>query len=89
MKGTDPYLSAEVWSLFPEQLVDSQLGPIPDGWEIGTLDDTVELLSGGTPRTSVASYWNGDIPWYTAKDAPSFGDVFVLDTERTITPVWS
>ena len=49
-----------------------------------SLSDIIELRSGGTPRTSVAGYWNGDIPWYTAKDAPSLSDVFVLDTERTI-----
>ena len=49
------------------------------------LNDTIRLLSGGTPRTSVAGYWNGDIPWYTAKDAPGSGEVFVLETERTIT----
>ena len=71
--------------LFPDQLVDSELGPIPEGWEVGVLDDAIEILSGGTPRTSVPNYWEGDIPWYTAKDAPSLSDVFVLDTERAIT----
>ena len=71
--------------LFPDRLVESELGEIPEGWEVGVLDDAIELLSGGTPRTSVASYWDGDIPWYAAKDAPALSDVFVLDTERTIT----
>ena len=71
--------------LFPDRLVDSELGPIPEGWEVGVLDDMVELLSGGTPKTSIAEYWDGDIPWYTAKDAPSLSDVFVLETERSIT----
>ena len=78
-------MDASIADLFPDRLVDSELGPIPEGWEVGVLDDAIELLSGGTPRTSVASYWGGDIPWYTAKDAPSLSDVFVLDTERTIT----
>ena len=45
----------------------------------------LELHSGGTPRTSNQEYWDGDVPWYTAKDAPASIDVFVLDTERTIT----
>ena len=71
--------------LFPDRLVDSELGEIPEGWKVGALDDTIELLSGGTPRTSSAGYWGGDIPWYTAKDAPRPSDVFVLETERTIT----
>ena len=29
-------------------------------------------------------YWDGGIPWYTAKDAPSLSDIFVLTTERSI-----
>ena len=80
-----PGLPAELYDLFPGRLVGSEVGEVPEGWEVGVLDDTVELLSGGTPRTSVASYWNGDIPWYTAKDAPGLSDVFVLETERSVT----
>ena len=80
-----PGLPADLYNLFPDRLVDSELGEIPEGWKVGVLDEMIELLSGGTPRTSVARYWNGDIPWYTAKDAPSLNDVFVLETERSIT----
>lgn len=87
MEGRDPGLPKHLADLFPDRLVDSELGLIPEGWEAGVLDDAIELLSGGTPRTSEASYWGGDIPWYTAKDAPSLSDVFVLETERTITQV--
>ena len=80
-----PGLPADLYDLFPNRLVDSELGKIPEGWEVGVLDDAIEILSGGTPRTSISDYWDGDIPWYTAKDAPSLSDVFVLETERTIT----
>ena len=80
-----PGLPADLYDLFPDRLVDSDLGEIPEGWGVGVLDDVIELLSGGTPKTSVSGYWGGDIPWYTAKDAPNRSDVFVLDTERTIT----
>ena len=80
-----PGLPADLYDLFPDRLVDSDLGPIPKGWGIGVLDDVIELLSGGTPKTSVSSYWGGSIPWYTAKDAPNGSNVFALDTERTIT----
>ena len=85
MEGRDPGLPQHLADLFPDRLVDSELGEIPEGWEVGTLNDSIELLSGGTPQTSVASYWDGDIPWYTAKDAPSLSDVYVLETERTVT----
>ena len=79
-----PGLPAHLYYLFPSRLVASEVGAIPEGWRVGTLNDIIHLLSGGTPRTSVASYWDGDIPWYTAKDAPSLSDVFVLETERTV-----
>ena len=38
---------------------------------------------GGTPKTSVAEYWNGDIPWLSVKD---FNKVtrYVLTTEKKI-----
>ena len=85
LQGWDPYLPPELWDLFPDRLVDSELGEVPKGWEVGVLDDAVEILSGGTPKTSVSDYWDGDIPWYTAKDAPSLSDIFVLATERSIT----
>ena len=85
LEGHEPYLPQELWDLFPCRLVDSELGETPEGWEVGVLDDAVEILSGGTPRTSVSDYWDGDIPWYTAKDAPASSDIFVLTTERSIT----
>ncbi len=80
-----PGMPAELYDLFPDRLVPSEIGEVPEGWEVGVLDDAVELLSGGTPKTATAEYWNGDIPWYTAKDAPAPNDVFVVDTERKIT----
>ena len=80
-----PGLPADLYHLFPDRVVDSGLGQIPEGSEVGVLNDTIRLLGGGTPRTSVAGYWNGDVPWYTAKDAPGSGEVFVLETVRNIT----
>ena len=53
MEGDDPYLPPELWNLFPDDMEDSELGEIPEGWEVGALSDIVELLGGGTPRTSV------------------------------------
>ena len=43
-EGREPYLPPEVWSLFPERLVDSELGPIPEGWEVKALGEVVEHL---------------------------------------------
>ena len=43
MEGQEPYLPPELWDLFPDQLVDSELGEIPEGWEVKALKQVVEL----------------------------------------------
>ena len=50
LEGREPYLPPELWDLFPERLVDSELGEIPEGWKVGALDDAIDILSGGTPQ---------------------------------------
>jgi restriction endonuclease S subunit len=71
--------------LFPDSLVDSELGKIPKGWKAASLSHGFQILSGGTPKTSEEGYWNGGIPWYSVKDAPVDSDIWVLSTEKTVT----
>ena len=80
-----PPLDPATAALFPEHLEDSPLGHIPKGWEVCSLANKIELLSGGTPKTSEPDYWDGDIPWYSVKDAPSETDVWVIQTEKQVT----
>ena len=37
IEGQEPYLPPELWDLFPDQLVDSEMGEIPEGWEVSEL----------------------------------------------------
>jgi len=39
LEGREPYLPPELWTLFPDRLVDSVLGKIPEGWEVGNIGD--------------------------------------------------
>lgn len=55
-----PGLDSDIAALFPDALDETG---IPVGWQLSTFSDLVELISGGTPKTSVGEYWNGDIPW--------------------------
>ncbi len=66
------------------EFVESEVGLVPRGWEVKALADVVDLLSGGTPKTSVTEYWDGDIDWVSAKDVAS-GAPFIMATERKIT----
>jgi type I restriction enzyme S subunit len=72
-------------ALFPSSFQDSPLGPIPKGWAVGSILRQADLLSGGTPKTDVPAYWNGDVPWASAKDVSQCGEAFLVSTERTIT----
>jgi len=58
---------------------------IQEGGKEVPFADSIEILGGGTPKTSVGDYWNGEIPWFSVVDAPSESDVFVIDTEKKIT----
>ncbi len=42
--GRDPGLPKRLADLFPARLVESELGEIPEGWEVGTFGDLVEVL---------------------------------------------
>ncbi|MCW8163508.1 restriction endonuclease subunit S [Verminephrobacter aporrectodeae subsp. tuberculatae] len=72
-------------ALFPDGLEESELGLVPRGWSTCTFRDTIHVFGGGTPKTAVAEYWGGDIPWFSVVDAPGPTDVFVVDTEKHIT----
>lgn len=63
--------------------VSSPLGDIPKGWKIGAFTELADVLSGGTPKTDIAEYWNGQIPFFTPRDAPTC--FYVQDTDKHVT----
>jgi len=74
-------------ALFPDKLMESEMGLVPVGWEVKSLAEMVHLTGGGTPKRSNTEFWGGDIPWFSVQDAPADGDVFIVDTEEKITKV--
>jgi len=85
-EGRSTGLPAEISDLFPDSFEDSELGEIPSGWECCSFTQLVEVISGGTPKTSIDEYWNGSINWFSVVDAPSGCDCWVIQTEKSITP---
>ena len=49
-RGSGPGLPAHLYDIFPDRLVDSELGEIPEGWMIGKLGDVAE-----NPRRGIQS----------------------------------
>jgi type I restriction enzyme S subunit len=56
---------------------------LPMEWEKTTCFELMDVQSGGTPKTDMAEYWEGNIKFFTPKDAANC--VYTLETEKTIT----
>lgn len=48
------------------------------------LSEIMDIIGGGTPKTSKPEYWNGNIPWLSVKDFNN-DYRYVYETEKTIT----
>ncbi len=46
MEGRAPYLAPELWDLFPDRLVNSELGEVPTGWTVSDLGEVVKFAYG-------------------------------------------
>lgn len=53
-------------------------------WQQVKVSDVVEIIGGGTPKTTNPEFWNGDIPWLSIEDFNN-DDRFVSKTVKTIT----
>jgi len=67
-----------------EQLKLNPKTGLPEGWRMGKLEDVIEIYGGGTPKTDIPEYWNGDIPWFSVADVPGEGNVYVIECEKHI-----
>jgi len=56
-----------------------------EDWEERGLLDVVQLVGGGTPKTSIPDYWDGDIPWLAGGDIAASHKSFINDSEKKIT----
>ena len=53
-------------------------------WQETTILEIISLIGGGTPKTNVSEYWDGNIPWLSVVDFNT-GRKYVFDTEKKIT----
>ena len=52
-------------------------------WEQRKLGELAEIVGGGTPSTSVNSYWDGDIDWYAPAEIGE--QIYLESSQRKIT----
>ncbi|MGD9153144.1 MAG: restriction endonuclease subunit S [Gammaproteobacteria bacterium] len=53
-------------------------------WQETTLDKVSMIIGGGTPKSTIKEYWNGDIPWISIADFNN-ENRWICKTEKTIT----
>ncbi len=82
MAGEAPYLSPDLWSLFPDRLDDAGK---PEGWEVSTIGDEVRVVGGSTPSTKAPELWDFAFNWATPKDLSNLSAPVLLETGRRIT----
>ncbi|MBC7260686.1 MAG: restriction endonuclease subunit S, partial [Chloroflexi bacterium] len=61
-----PGLPAHLYDLFPDRLVDSELGESPEGWEVGTLGDVADNPRRGVQPNSIQP----DTPYIALEHMP-------------------
>jgi type I restriction enzyme S subunit len=68
------------------EMVESELGMIPKGWEVGTIKDIGEVVGGGTPSKKKNDYYTSNgIPWITPKDLSGFNKRYIKKGSIDIT----
>lgn len=68
--------------------IDSELPfELPDSWIFVRLKNVGEIVGGGTPKTNISEYWDGNIPWLTPADFSGYEEMYVASGARTITEI--
>lgn len=68
MEGRQPEgMDAETAALFPDRLVDSEIGPIPEGWEASTLESEFSVTMGQSPPGHTYNETGEGQPFYQGR----------------------
>jgi len=63
-EGRPTGLPPEISDLFPDELVDSEIGEIPKGWDVGTLSDVADITMGQSPPGGTYNDDGVGLPFY-------------------------
>lgn len=61
----------------------TELGSIPDNWQVKRIDQVATVIGGGTPRTSINLFWEGNINWFTPTEVGY--DKYLFESKRKLT----
>lgn len=77
-------IDAATAAFFPDTFDETELGLVPRGWRVGTVESICDTITnGGTPSRSNKEYWaDGAIPWFKTGE---LSDGFLLAPSERIT----
>ena len=58
---------------------------LPELWTFARLKHIGGIVGGGTPKTNISKYWDGNIPWLTPADLSGYDSMYISTGSRTIT----
>jgi restriction endonuclease S subunit len=82
VEGRKPFgMSDEVAALFPDRFEDSELGPIPKGWRVESVGNSMEILDSKRIPLSGAERlkMKGTIPYYGAATLMDYINNYIFD----------
>ena len=83
-KGSDNSYYEKIGS--EVRCIDSEIPfDLPESWMFARLKHIGEVIGGGTPKTNIDEYWDGNIPWLTPADLSGYKDMNISTSARTIT----
>lgn len=71
--------------LHGEPQKETEIGPVPESWDVVPLGSIAKVGNGATPKRSNEAYWDaGDIPWL---NSTKIHDLFIESADQFVTPL--
>ena len=82
-KELKKYMLQKMFPKNGEKFPEIRFKGFTEAWEQRKLGELAEIVGGGTPSTSVNSYWDGDIDWYAPAEIGE--QIYLESSQRKIT----
>ena len=82
LEGREPYLSPDLWDLFPDRLVDSELGEVPEGWGVKALAEFATVVYGAAFASKRFNESGNGLPLIRIRDLASHNPSVFTDEQH-------
>ena len=54
-----------------------------EGWQKKKLGEITDIIGGGTPKTNIKEFWDGNIIWLSPTDLPPIGEIVYINNSNS------